>query len=260
MLEALHTICRKAQAEKKRIWFDAEQQIYHPTIDDWTIDLMRTYNKPTSPTHSNTAASTDALVSTTIQAYLKSSRDTTTRHLQLAQSEGWTLGIKLVRGAYIASDERGRIHDTKADTDASYDGITRDLIRKQWPELNSVSDKGFPNVHLFVAGHNETSIRKAVALVGEETEKGTNAVNVRFGQIQGMADSAGGELIRLGKAVNGNDGSDLLRTYKCLTWGSVKECLHYLVRRAVENQGAAERLNAGLDEMKRELRRRVLGF
>jgi proline dehydrogenase len=48
--------------------------------------LMRRYN-----------TDGQALVSLTLQAYLKSARDTLERLLQQARVEGWTLGVKLVR-------------------------------------------------------------------------------------------------------------------------------------------------------------------
>ena len=50
------------------------------------------------------------------------------------------------------------------------------------------------------------------------------------------------------------------KIYKCLSWGSVEECLHFLMRRTVENASAAERIKEGMGEVKRELRRRILRF
>jgi proline dehydrogenase len=47
--------------------------------------------------------------------------------------------------------------------------------------------------------------------------------------------------------------------YKCMNWGSVRECMHYLVRRATENQSAAQRMQSTVGVMQKELRRRV-GF
>lgn len=110
-------ICQKAQAQGCRIWVDSEQDTVQTSIDRWAIPFMRKYN-----THGS------ALVYNTLQAYLKHSRSKLTSQLALAQQEGWTLAIKLVRGAYIDSDPRERIHDTKEDTDNSYNGIVHDLL------------------------------------------------------------------------------------------------------------------------------------
>ena len=124
LLAALHRLCDQAAQQKSLVWMDAEQQIFQPAIDEWTIDLMRKYN-----------GNGRVLVSNTIQAYLKSSRENVTRHLKLAREEGWALGIKFVRGAYISSDKRERIWDMKEQTDDNYNGIMRDLIREEWPGL-----------------------------------------------------------------------------------------------------------------------------
>lgn len=45
--------------------------------------------------------------------------------------------------------------------------------------------------------------------------------------------------------------------YKCMNWGSVRECMHYLVRRATENQSAAQRMHSTVGVMQKELRRRI---
>ena len=110
--KAIDAICHQARSQGSRIWIDAEQQIFQPSIDAWTIDFMRQHN-----IHG------DALIFNTLQTYLKSSRRTLAKQLQIASDEGWTLGIKQVRGAYIASDVRDRIWDTKAETDESYNSI-----------------------------------------------------------------------------------------------------------------------------------------
>jgi proline dehydrogenase len=82
----MSAICERAAAQGSRVWIDAEQQEFQSTIDRWTVDLMRRYN-----------TDGQALVSLTLQAYLKSARDTLERLLQQARVEGWTLGVKLVR-------------------------------------------------------------------------------------------------------------------------------------------------------------------
>ncbi|OAL36474.1 hypothetical protein AYO20_04370 [Fonsecaea nubica] len=282
--EALRDICRQAKSQGKRLWIDAEQQVYHPAIDNWTIDLMREFNRENS-----------MVVMTTIQAYLKSSRQTVERYLRLAQKEGWSLGIKLVRGAYIGSDNRSKIHDTKRETDECYDSIAHDIITKSWPGFESGSRgagiaaadaSGFPHARIFLAGHNSESIRKASSLVRRLSQTGDLANEVHYGQLQGMADDIGCELLAQAdhqrevlKALNPsssaasspsqmhqNDARHRLtelgipRVYKCLSWGSIQDCLYYLVRRAIENQGAAERMKSSLNEMQAELRRRFFGL
>lgn len=256
-LTAMDSVCQQAAAQGSRLWIDAEQQVLQPTINKWTTDLMSRHNR-----------NGEALVSNTIQAYLKSSRDDIAQHLRAAKEGNYALGIKLVRGAYIGSDVRERIHDTKADTDAFYNGIAHDLLTKTWPGFDKSS---FPAVNLFLAGHNTESIRKASGIIRDIVLAGGECPAVRFGQLQGMADDISCELLQLGEQASTCEGvSDekekmLLKAsapqvYKCSTWGTVQECMQYLVRRAIENSGATERMTSGAVEMRAELRRRIMPF
>lgn len=45
--------------------------------------------------------------------------------------------------------------------------------------------------------------------------------------------------------------------FKYLAWGTTEECLHYLLRRAVENKGAVQRTRDMAMALRRELGRRV---
>lgn len=251
--DALDAICQRAIARKSRVLIDAEQKIFQRAIDDWAIDLMRKYNRDEK-----------VLVSNTIQAYLKDSRQNVLRHLQLAQAEGWTLGIKLVRGAYIQQDERSHMWDTKTETNESYNSIARDLLSK---DFEPVAKATFPDVHLFLAGHNKESISLLSNHYQTLVHSGAKVNPVAFGQLQGMADEVGCEFIRMRNAALQVEGSvtaestsklqNIPKVYKSLNWGSVRECMHFLMRRAVENASAAERLKDGLGIIKSELRRRL---
>lgn len=168
---ALDAICHKAKQKGCRLWIDAEQQVLQPAIDSWAIDLMRKYN-----TNGN------ALVYNTFQAYLKCSRYKLRAHLVLAAEEGWTPAIKLVRGAYINNDHRMGIHDTKEDTDSSYNGIVRDILTR-----SNLGDfrNGFPKTELFIAGHNPASIASAMNLVSLLHQQDRLRTVPDFGQLQG---------------------------------------------------------------------------
>lgn len=50
------------------------------------------------------------------------------------------------------------------------------------------------------------------------------------------------------------------KLYKCLTWGSVQECMQYLFRRAVENSGGTDRMRDGLLANMQELKRRMVSL
>lgn len=242
--EAMMEICDAVAAQGSRVWIDAEQQIFQGAIDAWAVDLMRKYNR---------VDRADApVVLNTYQAYLKSSTARLNEHLQLAQREGWAMGVKLVRGAYIAHDHRDRIHDTKADTDRNYDHIVESLITRQYP-LGGEPGQPFPKVRLFVASHNGVSVRKACALYRQRAQSGLPLIPVEVGQLQGMADE-----VSLGMVEGSTDGA-APGVFKCLAWGSTEECLHFLLRRAVENQSAMERTRDTARALRGEAWRRLGG-
>lgn len=241
-------ICAKAQAQGCRIWVDSEQHAVQTSIDHWTIPFMRKYNVNGS-----------ALVYNTLQAYLKHSRSKLQAQLAAAQQEGWTLAIKLVRGAYIDSDPRERIHDTKEDTDASYNGIVHDLL--SGTNLG-FSPESMPRVQLFLAGHNPASVGAAIDLMQSLSTAGKLEIKPEFGQLQGMADELGCSVLQRADALRekaketgGHVAVPLV--YKCLTWGSVQECMQYLLRRAVENSGGTARMKDGYAAYLGEVKRRM---
>lgn len=247
-VSAMTAICDKAAAKNCRLWVDAEQQVLQPAIDRWTIDFMRKYNK-----------NGKALVYNTIQAYLKSSRTKVMDQLAVADKEGWTLAVKLVRGAYIANDQRNLIHDTKQDTDNSYNGIVRDLL--SGTNLG-FAPENFPKMQLFLAGHNPESVARAWDLIQDLSNQNKLKVLPDFGQLQGMADELGCKVVKRCEDLEKQGQQKAVvvpKAYKCLTWGSVQECMQYLLRRIIENRGGADRMKDGMAANWAELKRRVSG-
>ena len=243
----MHAICDRAKSKKCRLWIDAEQQVLQTAIDRWAINLMRRYNREGQ-----------VVVYNTIQAYLKASRTKLEHHLALAGREGWTLAVKLVRGAYIGNDPRDKIHDTKSDTDDSYNSIVRDVL--QGTNLGFSEDQ-FPPVRLFIASHNPQTVSMAVKLISDLSKQGRLKVLPDFGQLQGIATELSCELLAKCEemAMNQEPGTSkaVPKVYKCLTWGSVQECVQYLLRRMIENSGGSERLRDGMSAYSDELRRRI---
>ena len=248
-IEAMDVICNQAASQGCRIWIDAEQQAIQASIDQWTFDLMRRFN------HGD-----QALVYSTVQAYLKSSRDKVQHQLQLAANEGWRSGIKLVRGAYINNDAREKIHDTKAETDQSYNSIVEDLLRGgSFPVLATDPDLKHD---LLLAGHNTGTVLGAARLATELAASSRLKVVPEFAQLQGMADEIGCELLQIGedttqKSIASATIPFVPKVYKCLTWGTIQECMQYLTRRLVENRGAADRMREGAALLRKELWRRT---
>ncbi|KOC15573.1 putative proline oxidase Put1 [Aspergillus flavus AF70] len=251
--QAITEICEATAAQGSRFWIDAEQQIFQPAIDAWTIDLMRQFNR-----HGR------VVVLNTIQAYLKSSAENVHRHLALAGKEGWALGIKLVRGAYIEHDIRERIHDNKADTDRNYNHIVESLLSRQSP-FQDLHDTKFPDARLFVATHNAESVRRAYSISRHRILNGLPTIPLEMGQLQGMADEVSCGLLAEYRpesdvTLSGKspvEASVFPKVFKCLAWGTTEECLHFLLRRAVENQGAVVRTQDTAAAMRKEAWRRI---
>ncbi|KAI0509073.1 proline dehydrogenase [Xylaria bambusicola] len=249
--KAIDEICDLAAERNVPLLFDAEQTAIQAGIDDWTLAYQRKYN--TKPGH--------AIIYGTYQAYLKATPAVLGSHLAIASKEGFTLGVKLVRGAYLGSDPRHIIHDTKEDTDNAYDSITSSLIRRKWgPTLNQ--DVAFPQVSIVLGSHNLESMVKARQIRASPESAGTE---LAIAQLQGMADEVSCELLmtrqnsgsELPKEGAKQQPSEAPRVYKYIVWGTTGECMKYLLRRAHENKDAVARTRQGRDAAWAELRRRA---
>lgn len=239
MLDALDEIGTKCKERNIQIIVDAESQHYQKGIARTSLELMRKFN-----THGR------VVVYNTYQAYLKDTQALIATHLAEAEKDGFTLGLKLVRGAYMASDDRSLIHDTKQDTDDNYNGIAQGVLRQQLGEYGV--SRPFPSVKLFLASHNRESVISAQRLHTQRTVAGFPTVPVGFGQLHGMSDEVSFSLL----AEKGSDGQPP-DVFKCTTWGSMGECVGYLLRRAVENRDAVMRTNDEYVALKKEAGRRI---
>lgn len=260
MQEALDVVCNSALEHNVGIFIDAEQQSAQPEVHRIALDLMRKYNR-----------NGVSVVYNTYQMYLKHMIDALNQDMQSAADEGFTLGVKLVRGAYIASEPRHLIHDTKEDTDWAYDESLKAMLQcKYVPQHESARKAGerdverpIPSIGLFVASHNKESSLAAVKWHQERLSQGLPTVkSIHYGQLQGMADGVSCELLQLkDEAMSGTSKSatkeSAPQVYKCLSWGTLEDCLSYLLRRAVENQDAVGRTVAERIATRTELFRRM---
>lgn len=248
MYDALEDVCKRAIERDVRILVDAEQQSVQGGIDDLGLQLMRKYNNKGIATVYNT-----------YQAYLKSTSQTLEKHMAIASKEDFTLGVKLVRGAYMTSEPRHLINDTKSDTDNLYDSITAGLLRRKYLEFG-VSEK-FPSLDLFLGTHNRDSARNAYFAREAIVKSGQPTTRVQYGQLLGMADEVSCELLQFGSPETSGQSvgsaGEKAEVYKCLSWGTVGECVSYLSRRAAENRDAVGRTKSGNDALKQEVWRRI---
>ena len=230
LARALDRICSAARQRGVGLLVDAEQARLQDGVDDWALHYMRLHN--TGPA---------AVVFNTYQMYLKRAPAVLARHLALARHDAsWRLGVKLVRGAYLHSDPRHLMHDTKADTDRCYDAAARMLIVE--------------GVDTVVASHNRHSVLQALALKRQQEQQQQQQQQHKggallFAQLMGMADELSLELVAQGDA----------RVLKYAAWGGTGECVKYLLRRADENKDAVGGNRDNYRAITAELRRRLLG-
>ena len=256
--EATTEICDLAKVRGVRLLFDAEQAAVQGGIDAWTIHFQRQYNKTTRG---------KAVVYGTYQAYLRSTPATLAQHLAIADREAFTLGVKLVRGAYMASDPRSLFWANKEDTDKTYDGIAEALVKRRWNDVLAPPadkwDTKMAATAFVLASHNHESVKKTMAIRREQTRRGIEKIDMAYGQLMGMADEVSCELVMAAKtgdmAVSENKEAIGPNAYKYLVWGSVGECLKYLVRRAEENRDAVIRAKGTRTALLGELGRRIWG-
>ena len=235
MSAALTHICDAALARSIRVSPAAEPQNAQRAVNDWTLALARKYNRPLPPTGTNSPtsdievkekeAAPPALIYNTYQTYLRSAPSTLLSDLNFAEREGFTLGVKLVRGAYLATEQRELIHATKQDTDDAYDGLAAALLKGRFegplafvPPApadggRSGKGKGMERVDVLLASHNMRTVELALAVRAErlgaasveglepsdttdEAGAATSTVSdtsppigdLSFAQLQGMAD------------------------------------------------------------------------
>ncbi|KAK1972449.1 proline dehydrogenase [Colletotrichum sublineola] len=243
MQDALDEIAASCKQRGIKIIVDAESTHFQRSIDRVTLDLMRRFNRD------GTAA-----IYNTYQAYLKHTGDNIANHLSEAVKDGFTLGLKLVRGAYILSDNRALIHDTKEDTDAAYNRIAQGALKRHIGEFGGEepTSKPFPSLDLLLASHNKESLFAALRLHQERLHSSLPTVPVSFGQLHGMSDQVSFSLLQAG-----GEGPEGPNVFKCSTWGTMGECLAYLLRRAVENRDAVLRTTDEHRAVKNECWRRM---
>jgi proline dehydrogenase len=248
--EAVHDICRRAQQKGVGLLFDAEQASLQQGIDNWTMYFAKKYNTE------------KALVYGTYQAYAKRTPANLAAHLDLARREGFVLGVKLVRGAYIGSDPRETMWPTIEETHKCYNNLAKAVMERNYQDMLQPIEGAsteFPRVSLVLATHNAMSVRLARELRDQQAANHEPRIELAYGQLMGMADNVSCEVIEAAKQrlELADKDSDVPRAYKYLVWGKMGECMKYLLRRAQENRDAVTRTVEARRALGRELGFRI---
>jgi len=227
VVDRFEKVCEKAFSENVKILIDAEEVDVQKAIDDLAIVMMRKFNK------------SNPIVFNTVQLYRKDRLKYMRELLKNNKNKDIQFGLKLVRGAYMEKERKiamnkgieSPICDSKTETDNNFNrGV--DFV---FDNLNRIS--------FVCASHNEDSILKVMDIMKKRKIK-HNDQRVWFGQLFGMSDN-----------ISFNLGQKKYNTFKILPFGSVKNLMPYLIRRAQENtsvQGQTGReLQLILNEKKR---------
>ena len=221
-------ICKSAHEKDVALLIDGEESWMQDAADDLVTEMMRKYNKE------------KAIVFNTLQLYRWDRLDYLKKLHEQAKEEGFYIGMKLVRGAYMEKEHKRAeemgyptpICESKEATDSNYD----ETMEYMMDNLDSMS--------IFAGTHNESSSYKLIEMM---QAKGIfkNDNRIWFGQLYGMSDNISYNLAEYDYNVA-----------KYLPFGPVRDVMPYLIRRAEENTSVAGQTSRELNLLKTERQRR----
>lgn len=226
----MNAICQRCYEAGVPVFIDAEESWIQETIDNLTYEMMVLYNKER------------AIVYNTYQMYRHDRLDVIQRDYATAVKEGYYLGAKLVRGAYMEKERRRAqaegypdpINPTKEDSDKLFNDALHFCIEH--------TDRIY-----FCAGtHNEDSSYLLMELMAAQGIA-PNDERVYFSQLYGMSDNLSYNLAKAGYNVA-----------KYVPYGPVEAVMPYLLRRANENTAIAGQSSREFNLIKKEMERRKL--
>jgi proline dehydrogenase len=223
-------ICDKAFKLGIPVMVDAEETWIQKTIDLLALDMMGRFNKE------------KAIVYNTYQMYrhdkLQSLKDD---YLQ-AVDEGFILGAKIVRGAYMEK-ERKRAGEMSYPSPIQPDKESAD---KDYNLALKFCVDHIDRIAIVAGTHNEESCRLLAELLSDKKIDHKNP-HVYFSQLLGMSDNLSFNL------ANAN-----YNVAKYVPYGPIKAVLPYLFRRAQENTAIAGQMSRELGLIVKETKRRGL--
>lgn len=205
--QRVKAICEEAHKADQPLFIDAEESWIQPAIDNLADENMHAFNKQ------------KAIVYNTFQLYRKDRLDFLRETIAQAKSQGYYVGAKLVRGAYMEKERKraaeknypSPIQDTKEQSDKDYNLALEECI------------KHIDMMGLCAGTHNEQSSLHLVKLMADHGIANSDK-RVFFSQLLGMSDHISYNLTLAGYNVA-----------KYVPYGPIKEVMPYLIRRAQEN-------------------------
>jgi proline dehydrogenase len=221
-------VCSEAHKKGVSLLIDAEESWMQDAADDLVTQMMQKYNKE------------KAVVFNTLQMYRWDRLDYLKKLNEQAKTEGFYIGMKIVRGAYMEKENaraeekgyRSPICESKEATDVNYDAAIHYMVEN----LNHMA--------IFAGTHNELSSYKLMEFMQERTISQKDH-RIWFGQLYGMSDN-----------ISYNLASNGFNVAKYLPFGPVRDVMPYLIRRAEENTSVAGQTSRELNLLKTERDRR----
>lgn len=226
--DRLERVCKKAYDLKVGVFIDAEESWMQDTIDLLADEMMSKYNKER------------VTVYTTFQLYRHDRLEFLKTSHKKATLNGYLLGAKLVRGAYM-DKERERamelkypspIHLDKESTDRDYNLALKYCLEH------------YETIASCAATHNEESCFLQATHINEKKIP-NNHQHLNFCQLQGMSDN-----------ITYNLGAGGYNVAKYVVYGKVAEVFPYLIRRAEENSSVTRDISRELKALDKEVKRR----
>lgn len=230
VVERFEIVCKTAHDNDVALLIDAEESWMQDAADDLVADMMAKYNKD------------KAIVFNTLQMYRWDRLDYLKKLHERAKAEGFYIGMKVVRGAYMEKENK------RAEEKGYMSPI---CISKEATDLNYNECIAYMAGHIdtmaiFAGTHNEESSYKLMKIMAKAgIAPGDN--RFWFGQLYGMSDN-----ISFNLAANGYN------VAKYLPFGPVRDVMPYLIRRAEENTSVSGQTSRELNLIKIERKRRKL--
>lgn len=226
--DRMYRICETAAENNIGVLIDAEESWIQDPVDRLSMEMMHIFNKE------------KAVIYNTIQLYRHDRLHFLKMSFDIANQQGFILGEKLVRGAYMEK-ERARaaqngyaspIQPDKESTDKDYNAAVDFCL----DHIDKIS--------VIVASHNEESNMLAAKRLVERSMP-LNHPHVHFSQLYGMSDNITFNLAKDGFSVS-----------KYLPFGPINDVIPYLMRRAQENTSVSGQTGRELALIEVELKRR----
>jgi proline dehydrogenase len=221
-------VCKLGFEKDVALLIDGEESWMQDAADELVERMMVKYNKE------------KAIVFNTLQMYRWDRLNYLRELHDRANKEGFFIGMKLVRGAYMEKENKRALEfgypspicESKSATDDNYNAAVLYMMQ----HLDKMS--------LFSGTHNEDSSYYLMQLQ-KEMKIDKNDPRVWFGQLYGMSDN-----------ISYNLAESNYNVAKYLPFGPVRDVMPYLIRRAEENTSVAGQTSRELDLIKAERKRR----